>query len=176
MAKKEKEGNGANLAERTPQQKSLAQPAEQGHMPGMQIGHPLNRLRQEMDLLFDRFFGRWPMAGESGWHLDRIWGMNVEETDNDILVRAEAPGFEPKDFDIHVSGNHLTIEAEHKEEAGEKGGGSPRSERYSRYQRSIPLSTGVNADKVEAHYRNGVLEVRLPRTEPSAKRRIEVKT
>src|SRR5262249_61865604 len=60
---------------------------------------------------------------------------------------------------------------------GEKEGGSRQwHQRYGRFQRSIPLSTAVNADQVEARYHNGVLEVHLPRTEPSPGRRIEVKT
>jgi len=101
----------------------------------------------------------------------------VEEADKEVVVRAEAPGFEPKDFDIHISGNTLTIKAEHKEEAEEKETGYRRWEqRYGQFQRSLPLSTDVNTDKVEARYHSGVLEVHLPRTEPSPRKRIEVKT
>ena len=103
--------------------------------------------------------------------------MDVEEADNEIVVRAEAPGFEPKDFDIHISGNTLTVRAEHTEEGEEKEEGYRRwHQRYGRLERSVLLSTAVNADKVEARYRNGILEVRLPRTEPSPRKRIEVKT
>ena len=51
-----------------------------------------------------------------------------------------------------------------------------RERRYGRFRRSIPLSTAVNADKVEARYHSGVLEAHLPRTEPSPRRRIVVKT
>jgi HSP20 family protein len=93
------------------------------------------------------------------------------------LLRAEAPGFDPKDFDIHFSGNTLTIKAEHKEDYEEKREGYRTCERrYGRFQRSIPLSTEVNADKVEARFHSGVLEVQLPRMEPSQRRRIEVKS
>jgi HSP20 family protein len=103
--------------------------------------------------------------------------VNVEDTDKEIVIRAEAPGFEPQDFDIHISGNTLTIQAEHKHEAEEKQGEYRYTERrYGRFQRSIPLSTAVNADKVETRYHNGVLEMRLPRTEEAPRRRIDVKT
>ena len=130
-----------------------------------------------MDALFDRFFGRWPAAWEPAGLPERFWGVDVEEADNEIVVRAEAPGFEPKDFDIHISGNTLTVRAEHTEEGEEKEEGYRRwHQRYGRLERSVLLSTAVNADKVEARYRNGILEVRLPRTEPSPRKRIEVKT
>jgi HSP20 family protein len=147
--------------------------------------HPLGQFREEMDRLFDRFFARWPSPFEGAWPTpaewgrdpERLWGLDLEDTGNEILVRAEAPGFEPKDFDVHLSGNTLTIRAEHKHEAEEKQEGYRYSERrYGRFQQSVPLPAAVEADKVEAHYRNGVLELRLPRTEPIQRKRIEVKT
>jgi len=112
-----------------------------------------------------------------GGGLEPLWGVDVRDTDKEIVVRAEAPGFEPQDFDIHVSGNQLTIEAEHKQESEEKRGDFHYTERrFGRFQRLIPLSTAVDTDKVEARYHNGVLELHLPRTEEVERRRIEVKT
>jgi len=176
MAKKEKEGNGANVPVQTAEQRVPARTAERPWLPSLRNEHPFRWLREEMDALFDRFFGHWPATREPGGFLERSWDVDVQEADNEIVVRTEAPGFEPKDFDIHVSGNTLTIRAEHKEEAEEKEEGYRRWEqRYGQFQRSIPLSTAVNADKVEARYHSGVLEVHLPRTEPSLRRRIEVK-
>jgi HSP20 family molecular chaperone IbpA len=62
-----------------------------------------------------------------------------QEADDEIVVRAEAPGFEPKDFDIHISGNTLTIEGEHKEEGEEKEDGYRQwHQRYGRFQRTVP--------------------------------------
>jgi HSP20 family protein len=176
MAKREKEGDGANVAVRTPEQRSPAQGTERPRPPAVRTEHPLRWLWDEMDLLFDRFFGRWPAAGQPAGFPQRFRDVDVEEADNEIVIRAAAPGFEPKDFDIHVSGNTLTVQAEHKEEGEEKEEGFRRwHERYGRFQRSIPLSTAVDADKVEAHYHNGILELRLPRTESIPRRRIEVK-
>jgi HSP20 family protein len=177
MAKREKEGDGAHTAVRAPEQRSPAQVAERPQAPAVRTEHPLRRLRDEMDLLFDRFFGRWPAAWEPTGFPERFWDVDVREADNEVVVRAEVPGFEPKDFDIHISGNTLTIQAEHKEEGEEKEQDYRQwHQRYGRFQRAIPLSTAVNADKVEARYHSGVLEVHLPRTEPSPKKRIEVKT
>ena len=172
-----KRGNGSHVSERTSEQSLPARTSEHSWLPASRTENPLHRLREEMDQLFDRFFGRRPSSFEPWSGLDRFWDMNVEETDNEILVRSEAPGFEPKDFDIHVSGNTLTIRAEHKAETEKKGDGSQRWERRtSQFQRMIPLSTEVDPDKVDARYHNGVLEVRLPRREPRSRRRIEVKS
>jgi HSP20 family protein len=176
MAKREKEGNGSKLAVHRSSQALMPRPAESSHQIGWSE-HPLRWLRGEMDSLFDRFFGRWPATMEAGWDQERFWDVDVEEADDEIVVRAEAPGFEPKEFDVHVSGNALNIKAEHKEENEDKKEGFHRWEgRYAQFQRSIPLSTAVNADRVDARYHNGVLEVHLPRTEPNPRRRIEVKS
>jgi HSP20 family protein len=133
--------------------------------------HPLAQIREEFDTLFDRFFGRWPaaFAADFGTH---FWGLDVDDTGNEVVVRAEAPGFEAEDFDVHVGNNVLTIRAERKQEGGEKE--SSYSERRS-FQRSVTLPVGIDADKVEARYRNGVLELRLAKTEAAQPKRIEVK-
>jgi HSP20 family protein len=176
MPKREKEGNGAKVPVQTTKQRLPARRTERSGLPALRSDHPLRWLREEMDDLFDRFFGRWPAVAPSG-ALERFWDVDVEEADKEILVRAEAPGFESKDFDIHLSSNTLIIRVEHKEEAEQKQEGYHSWERrYGQLQRSIPLSTAVEADKVEARYHSGVLEVRLPRTEPSPRQRIEVKT
>jgi len=149
---------------------------ETGRLPSQMMHHPFAQLRHEIDALFDHFFGRTPAPFEGGWGADRFWDVNVEDTGKEIMVRAEAPGFEPKDFDIDISGNTLTIRAEHKQEAEEKQGDFRTWERrYGQFQRSVLLPAAVDADKVEAHFRNGILELRLPRTEEAQKRRIEVK-
>jgi len=177
MAKREKEGNGSKVPVQRSGQADAPRPGQRSQLPAFRAEHPLRRLREEMDMLFDRFFGHWPAPEEAPALPERFWDVDVEEADKEVVVRAEAPGFEPKDFDIHISGNTLTIKAEHKEEAEEKETGYRRWEqRYGQFQRSLPLSTDVNTDKVEARYHSGVLEVHLPRTEPSPRKRIEVKT
>jgi HSP20 family protein len=178
MAKRDKEGEGAQTAMQTSEQKSPQRMAERSQLAGVRAEHhPFLRLRDEMDQMLSRFFGGWPAAWEPMGFSERFWNVDVQESDNEVVVRAEAPGFEAKDFNIHVTGNTLTVEAEHKEEGEEREEGGHRWHRhYGRFQRSISLSTAVNADKVEAHYRNGVLDVHLPRTEPRSSRRIEVKS
>ncbi len=141
MAKREKEGNGAKVAVRSDEQHLPARRTEQTGMPALRMQHPMRWLREEIDDLFDRFFGRWPSVWEPSGALERFWDVDVEETEQEIVVRTEAPGFEPKDFDIHLSGNTLTIQAEHKEEAELKEAGYRRWERrFGQFQRMIPLS------------------------------------
>jgi HSP20 family protein len=174
MAAKNKEKTASSQPAETNEQRNLPVRAnEQSRLPARRNEHPLARLRDEMDLLFDRFFGRWLAPVDWGWMPDRFWDLDVKETDKEFLVRAEAPGFEAKDFDINISGNTLTIRAEHHQEEEKEQEGYRYSERQ--FQRSIPLPAAVDADKVEARYRNGVLELHIPRTEEAHRRRIEVK-
>jgi len=126
---------------------------------------PFRRMRMEFDQLFDRFFAGWPAPlTEEGW--GRGWGLDVKEEGKEVLVRADAPGFEAGDFDVQFANDVLTIKAERKEKDGQV---------ERRLVRSLTLPAAVLADNVEAQYRNGVLELRLPRVEEVAGKRIEVK-
>jgi HSP20 family protein len=133
---------------------------------------PVSRLHDEFNALFNRFFGNWPVAAEGDW--GRFWDFHVNDTGKEVVVRAEAPGFEAGDFDLQVSGNRLTIHAERKQRSEEKEGTSHYEER--RLQRSVTLPPGTDTENVEARYRNGVLEVRLPKAPEAQGKRIEVKS
>jgi len=133
---------------------------------------PFRRMRDEFDRLFDRFFQGWPVA-TSNMSQDWSWGLDVKENDNDLLVRAEAPGFEPSDFDLQVRDNHLVLHASHKAETEEKERGF-HEWRQQEFYREVPLPSGIDANKVEAKYRNGVLTVTMPKTGESKARRITV--
>jgi len=123
--------------------------------------HPVSLFRNEFDTLFDRFFGPWPDGNGHGW------GMETDETDTALTVKMDAPGFEPGDFDVQVSGDTLRVTAERK---GEKGEGS--FER--RFGRSVPLPAPVDPEKVQAKYKSGVLELTLPKTEQAQWKKINV--
>jgi HSP20 family protein len=123
--------------------------------------HPLDLFRNEFDNLFDRFFRGFPVFESNSW------GLDAEETDSAVTVRMDAPGFEPGDFDIQVSGDTLRVSAERK---SEKGDGTHER----RFQRSVSLPSAVDTEKVEAHYRNGVLELSLPKTEQAKWKKVVV--
>jgi HSP20 family protein len=129
-------------------------------------------LMREFDTLFNRVFGVLPMAYVEEWEKP-VWELEVLEEPKVIVVRAEAPGFEVADFDVRVKGELLTIIAEHKE-AKEKGAKND-SRAYTRLERTITLPPTVEMEKVEALYRNGVLELRLPKLPEPEGKKIEVK-
>jgi len=152
------------------------------------IRHPV----AEMERALDRFFGR---GFSSLWHgrdfpvMDSLFGdsllefkgqrlpnVDVVDRDNEILVRAEVPGVDKKDLTISLTDNLLTIKGESKTEKKEEKGDYHRREiSSSAFARSFTLPGSVDYTKSEASLKDGVLEVRLPKSESSRKRNIEVK-
>ncbi len=107
------------------------------------------------------------------------WGVvaaEVEERDDEIIVRLEVPGLEPDDFDINVIQDLLVVRGEKRMEREQKRGKYHVMEcAYGSFERTIPLPRAVEASGVKARYRRGVLSVRLPIAESARVRRIEVK-
>lgn len=131
---------------------------------------PLAQLRDEFDRLFDRFFSRGGL-GMPAARWDDEWGLDVREDDESVMIRAEAPGFEPSDFDIQVRSGQLVMSASHR--AKEDEGGEYRGWRHEFYE-AVTLPAEVAADKVKAAYRHGILTVTLPKSEDGKARRIKV--
>jgi HSP20 family protein len=132
-------------------------------------------MRREMDRLFDRFSEAWPFRGlaEAGRWMPSV---DVSETDKELVVRAELPGMDPKEIDISLSGNVLTIKGERKHEREEKKENFHLVERSSgSFSRTLQLPAEVKADKVKAEYKDGVLSISMPKMEPEAVKKIEVK-
>jgi len=141
--------------------------AQGGGLATRQDHHPVDLFRREMDSLFNRFFGGWMAPFEEDLGLTRGWGFDVDEDDKEIVVRADVPGFEENDLDVRLDGNRLTIKAE-KEQKGDDQRG------YRSFFRQVTLPSGIDADKAQASYRNGVLELHIPRSEGSRPRRIAI--
>jgi HSP20 family protein len=145
---------------------------------------PFRRMRHELESLFEPFFARWPAPLAEMWEFERPWGFEMEERECEVVVRAELPGFTTEEVAVRLVGNMLTIEAEHKEKEaveakkevkGEKE--EPKKEtRFAKVTRKVTLPAGTELEKIEAFYRNGVLEVHVPKTPEAMGRRIEVKT
>jgi HSP20 family protein len=135
--------------------------------------HPVSRLRDELDTLFDLFWNRWPAPWGAWSERPPFWGLDMEEGDNEVVVRAEMPGFEANDIDVRVDDNFMTIQAEKTQESKEgKEAGYERSTRS--FRRTVTLPRGVQADKAQATYRNGVLELHLPRAAEARGKRIPI--
>ncbi len=134
----------------------------------------LSKLRREMDRLWEDFFGeREVMTPEATW----VPAVDVSETDDAIVVKAEVPGMDPKEIDISFSGDLLTIKGEKKQRTEEKKENYHRIEtRYGAFSRTIRVPVQVDADKIEASYDKGVLKIVLPKKEEAKPKQIEIKT
>jgi len=133
----------------------------------------LSSLRDEMNDLFNRF---WSTASEPFGLAEWSPALDVSETDDAVLVHAEIPGIDPKDLDISVVGDTLTVRGEKTDETEQSGRNYHRVERrYGSFTRSLALPAAVDADHVTATAKQGVLEIRLPKKEEAKAKRIEVK-
>jgi len=151
-----------------------------GALPATWTASPFDLMRrfsEDMDRLFGGVgLGRFGVAPFAGLGRDlwagmpdveqALWSPQIEtfQRGDKLVVRADLPGLERDDVSVEVTDdNVLTISGERQQEAAEDREGYYRSERsYGRFFRSIPLPEGVDADKVEASFKNGVLEVTLP--------------
>ena len=104
--------------------------------------------------------------------------VDVAETEDKVQVSAELPGIDPENVDVSIAHDVLTISGEKREEREEKKRDYHRIERsYGSFRRSVPLPTEVDTDKAEAHFKNGLLTITLPKTEKArARKKITVKT
>ncbi len=101
--------------------------------------------------------------------------LDVEETDDTVIVRAELPGLRPADFTIETTADRLTIRGEKRVESEERGRGFYRVERrYGAFARSVALPCAIDRDRAEATYADGVLRVTLPKTEAAKARQIKI--
>ncbi|MCC7086689.1 MAG: Hsp20/alpha crystallin family protein [Pirellulales bacterium] len=146
----------------------------QPRLPMSSFG-PFGRFRTDFDRLFEDFFSMapmWPTVNRLG--RESNWGLHVEENDDSIVVHAEAPGFESGDFDVQVRDNELRLcGSHHAESKEEKGNGYHWEERE--LCRTVTLPGGIDAEKVNAQYRNGMLTVTLPKSEQARGKKIQVK-
>ncbi len=128
-------------------------------------------LQEDMNRMLDNFFKR-ETSFDMGWSPK----IDILENDNDVTVKAEIPGVDPKEIDISITGDTLTIKGEKKEEKENKGEHYHRVERsYGSFTRTIDLPAHVNTDKVEAKNIHGVIEITLPKMEKSKAKKISVK-
>jgi HSP20 family protein len=136
----------------------------------------LNTIQNEMNRLFNTFFEA-PQPGNSGQTQLRRWlpPMDLVETDDHFVLRADLPGLSEKDVNIELEDSVLTISGERKAEHEERKEGYYRVERASgSFSRSLTLPEGVNADAVTAHFDKGVLEVRIPKPEQRKPRKVAI--
>jgi HSP20 family protein len=142
-----------------------------GLMTAEPFEREFSRIRNEFDSLMQRMFSSGIGFDDNDSRLRH--GLDTDENDTHHIVRVGAPGFDAKDFDVHVSGNQLVIKAERKDSQEGKEGSR---QFFGKVQRVISLPQGVKSDEVEASYRNGLLEVKIPKGKEAQVKKIAVKT
>jgi HSP20 family protein len=141
---------------------------------------PLASLRREIDRLFDDFHLGGFRRSLARFDVEPFWrgvtgfgavpAVDIAEKDKEYEVTAELPGMDEKNIDVKFADGVLTIKGEKQEEKEEKKKDFYLSERrYGSFQRSFQVPKGVDADKIEAKFANGVLTVRLPKSAEAQK-------
>lgn len=136
----------------------------------------MDTLRKEMNHLFEDFLGE-----GDGFELgarEGLWSPDVDvaETPESVVVKAEVPGIDPKEIEVSLEENTLTIRGERKEEKEEKGKTWIRSERrYGSFARRLTLPCPVEGGKASAESTDGILTITIPKSKQAISKRIEVK-
>lgn len=149
--------------------------------PGNQLMTPF----EEMERLFENFFPRgwlrpqqwdWPLLGELAQPFaGRMPRVDVIDRDGEVLIRAELPGVDRKDLEVTVGDDAVTIRASTQHEAQQEQGDYHRCEiARGAFTRTLPLPAGVDPDAAKATFRDGLLELTLPKTAKPNRRKVPV--
>ena len=159
----------------------------------------MNRMWEELDRMWEDFFGRrmgrsssrrMLPSGEKGL-IGREYREPIEyreplvdvfETEDEVIVTSERPGLDKDDIKLYITGNRLEISAEktkevtkpEKKEREGEGGYVYRERSISRFYRSITLPSTIDPEKAKSSYKNGILEIRMPKTEITKKTTLRV--
>jgi HSP20 family protein len=134
----------------------------------------MEAMHNEMNRLFSRFGG---FDGEQKSGSQWMLTVDVIETQDALKLKAALPGIDPKDVNIEVNDNTLTLMAERRQEDKvEEGSYQWIEHQYGTFSRSITLPRHVDTEKIEARYNNGMLELTVPKKESAKPRRIELQT
>jgi HSP20 family protein len=135
-------------------------------------GRELETFQSDIDRVFDAFLGGRPANGGG-----RRWvpAMDLVETEDHFVLKADLPGLEEDDVKIELKDDVLTVSGERQAEHEERQDGYHRVERaYGSFSRSLLLPQGIDADKVQAAFDKGVLEVRIPKPAERKPHRVQI--
>ncbi|WP_461829389.1 Hsp20/alpha crystallin family protein [Aquifex sp.] len=131
----------------------------------------IERLRRDFDRILEEFL---PVRREAETTIF-VPPVEVYETDKEVVVKADLPGVKKEDIEITVKENAVVIRAERKEEREEQTENVHRSERfYGVIERVIQLPVEVNPDEARAEYKDGVLEIRIPKAQVEKEKKIKL--
>lgn len=132
--------------------------------PWREIEGQINRMFGELARDYDFF--------------DRVWSpaVDLREDENSYMLEADLPGMKKDEIEVTVVDNVVTLKGERKHESESKEKGIHRIERrYGAFERSFEIPGGFDADKINAHFENGVLKITLPKREEAKPKQVEIK-
>jgi len=134
------------------------------------VWRSLSEMQHDMNRLFDRY-------GNSAFGALETPALNLWEENDSLYLEAELPGLALEDLELFVTGhNQFTIKGERKPPTVEKGVHHRQERSFGKFTRSLTLPFAVNEEKVEAHFENGILKVRMPKHEEAMPRKIAIKS
>ena len=143
-------------------------------VPWRPLGGELSSFRREMDRLWNHVLGEKAFSGKFA----EEWAPSVDisETKDNFVVKAELPGLDTEDVNVSISGDILTIKGEKRKETEDKDEHHHYIERYAgSFQRVFQLPSGVKGDGIEATFNKGILKITLPKVEEAKKKEIKIK-
>ena len=133
----------------------------------------MSSLQRQLNRLFDDALA--PDNWDEWGNLSKIPAAELSETDDAVHLKLEVPGMEAKDLDIQVMADRVAIAGERKSETRSEEKGTTRSEfRYGKFQRVIPLPARIQNDRVSAEYKDGILNLTLPKAEEEKNKVVKV--
>jgi HSP20 family protein len=137
---------------------------------------PFDRFGDEIDRAIDRTWRGLGIEPLGALFTANLWpAVDVEETDQGLTLTADVPGMDPKDIDVQVDGNLLSIRGTREQKHEEKSNGMRRTERqFGQFERIVTLPAYVEADRIEAKCDKGTLTIKLPRISGKAPKKVKV--
>ena len=145
-------------------------PATERWEPLRELDQVTERMRRMLDQTFGGF-GFQPLLADTSW----LPPVDIEETDDAYVIEAELPGVKERDVNVEHTGNELSVTGEIKER-DRKGTLRRQTRRTGRFEYRVRLPEQIDAEKIDANLEGGVLTVRVPKSQRSQHRRVEVKS
>lgn len=145
-------------------------------MGGLMRRRPLEALERQVEDMFERVFRGWPARRMESEYAGWVPPLDMVDRKGEIVLRADLPGLDHNDIQLSIEAGILTLRGSRQQEKEEKDEDCYALERWAgAFSRSITLPQGVDPDRVEARFKNGVLEIHVPKTREARGKKIEIK-
>ena len=145
-------------------------------MGGLMRRSPFGAFERQMEDMFDRVFRGWPTRRLDTDYVGWVPPLDMVDRKNELVLRADLPGLDRKDIQLSVENGVLTLQGSRQQEKEDQSDDFYAMERWAgAFSRSIALPQGVDPDHVEASFKNGVLEIHIPKTKEAKGKRIDIR-